>query len=198
LSKYALDPNQKELLYSISENREKFLSFIETEQKTLSCILEDFPLVKLPIEVALNEILRPISVRYYSISSSSLETPNTVSITAVVVRYALAQTRGSDGTSRVVLKEGLATSYLERMHDNEETAAALPPLHCPIYIRSSAFNLPKDITLPVVMVGPGTGVAPFRGFIRERFLLARNGEPVGPTWLFFGCRNASSVTIILI
>lgn len=109
----------------------------------------------------------------------------------------------SKEVSNIVIKEGLATSWLERLHEyNEEEFITqntsekfpgIPRVHIPLYIRTSHFKLPNDISLPVIMVGPGTGVAPFRGFIRERLLMARNGSKVGPTVLFFGCRNKNKV-----
>jgi NADPH-ferrihemoprotein reductase len=154
-----------------------------------------------PIEVVLAEILRPIAVRYYSISSSSVESPKIVSVTAVVVRYPIAQNHLKiAGKKRVIAKDGLATGCLERLHEirtkdpHSATVDGSPPLlYLPLYIRASNFRLPRDHTKPVIMVGPGTGVAPFRAFLRERVHIASQGAAVGPTWLFFGSRNEKSV-----
>lgn len=58
-----------------------------------------------------------------------------------------------------------------------------------MYVRPSTFRLPADPTLPVVLVGAGSGIAPLRAFLQERAMQRRAGAPVGPTILFFGCRN---------
>jgi NADPH-ferrihemoprotein reductase len=160
----------------------------------------------LPLSVALTEILRPTTVRYYSISSSSIESPTQISVTAVLVRYAIPQKSlnlSNTKKPRVVVKEGFATGWLERVHEMREsnplhgTTNTTPLLHVPLYIRSSNFRLPQNQDIPVIMIGPGTGVAPFRGFVRERVILASNGK-VGDTWLFTGSRHENSVLSFLL
>ncbi|KFZ06825.1 hypothetical protein V501_07045 [Pseudogymnoascus sp. VKM F-4519 (FW-2642)] len=59
------------------------------------------------------------------------------------------------------------------------------------HIRTSAFRLPLDICKPIIMVGAGSGIAPFRAFVQERAGLAAEGFTVGPILLFFGCRSTS-------
>ena len=85
-----------------------------------------------------------------------------------VVRY-----RGADGTAR----GGVASTYLADLPDN--TAV-------PVFVqRSPHFRPPAESHTPMIMVGPGTGIAPFRGFLQERRALGHRG----PNWLFFGDRH---------
>jgi NADPH-ferrihemoprotein reductase len=143
------------------------------------------------------ESLQHLQPRYYSISSSSLVDKNTISITAVVESIKPVQ---ADHTLK-----GVATNYIldikKSIIDNEKNLSyhiAGPRgkyigseiTRVPIHVRHSNFKLPSKPTKPIIMIGPGTGVAPFRGFIHERAQQARNGTPVGPAVLFFGCRTS--------
>lgn len=143
------------------------------------------------------ESLHKIQPRYYSISSSSLVQPKKISITAVV------ESMQVPGQPHVV--KGVTTNYLlalkQKQHGDPhpdphglEYAITGPRnkydgIHVPVHIRHSNFKLPSDPAKPIIMVGPGTGVAPFRGFVQERAQMAKNGESVGKTLLFFGCRK---------
>lgn len=117
-----------------------------------------------PQDVA--EFAMPLLPRFYSIASSQKVTPDEVHLTVAYLRY---ETRG---ISRV----GVCTHYL----------CQLSPLHqsvVPIYIHPSHdFKLTDDPKASIIMIGPGTGVAPFRSFIQERMALKDSGK----NWLFFG------------
>ena len=143
------------------------------------------------------EGITKLQPRYYSISSSSLVQPKKISITAVVENQ---QIPGREDPFR-----GVATNYLFALKQkqngdpNPETFGQTyeihgprnkyDGIHVPVHVRHSNFKLPSDPSRPVIMVGPGTGVAPFRGFIQERAKLAKEGAKVGRTLLFFGCRK---------
>lgn len=85
------------------------------------------------------------------------------------------------------INKGVATSWLRAKEPaGENGGRALVPM----YVRKSQFRLPFKATTPVIMVGPGTGVAPFIGFIQERAWLRQQGKEVGETLLYYGCRRS--------
>lgn len=137
--------------------------------------MEDIKSCKPPID-HICELLPRLQPRYYSISSSSKLHPQTVHVTAVLVNY---ETK----TGRI--NKGVATTYLAQKHPNQSDEIQ----RVPIYIRKSQFRLPTKTETPIIMIGPGTGIAPFRGFIQERNLCREDGKTVGQTILYFGCRK---------
>ncbi|WP_172800367.1 MULTISPECIES: bifunctional nitrate reductase/sulfite reductase flavoprotein subunit alpha [unclassified Mycobacterium] len=114
------------------------------------------------------EVLVRLTPRSYSISSSPLVSPHEVQLTVSVVRY-----RSVHGGRR----GGVCSTFLA---DRASSA--------PVFLqRSPHFRPPEDGAVPMIMVGPGTGVAPFRGFLQERRALGHRG----PNWLFFGEQHRS-------
>jgi NADPH-ferrihemoprotein reductase len=206
ISGYTENSQEKEYYNNIIENFKNTSTNMEKYHKTLSQILKECPETKIPIEVVLGDLLPKITPRYYSISSSPNANPNTLSVTAILVRYPLFTTSSPDlKLNKMVYSEGLCTGYLNSIYKNSQKENAMdqminelnydintlhpPKLMIPISIRESTFKLPRDTTLPIIMIGPGTGIAPFRGFIQERLWQAKQGKNVGKTILFYGCRN---------
>lgn len=192
LAKYAKDEDEKQHLWKLATERDQYTDWIESGQKSAREVLDEFPSVDLPPGVLLAEILGRIGIRYYSISSSSKVEPNSVGITAVITRYAIQQKIRNAPAEKVLIKTGLATGWLERVQQDineheanpdalgvlsgEHVQYSVPKFHLPMYIRTSTFKLPKDPKVPIIMVGPGTGVAPFRGFVRDRVYDAEQGR----------------------
>ncbi|MFJ5309869.1 molybdopterin-dependent oxidoreductase [Streptomyces sp. NPDC088350] len=128
-------------------------------------VLAGYPVKASAVEWA--GVLKKLQPRLYSISSSPLVDPHSVSLTVSVVRY-----ENLDGRPR----GGVCSPFLA---DAEAGAGT----EVPVFVqRSPHFRPPSDPATPMVMVGPGTGVAPFVGFLQERRAL---GHPA-PNWLFFG------------
>jgi len=136
-------------------------------------LLERYPSVELSFADYLG-MLHPLRVRYYSISSSPVEDPARCSLTVAVVD---APARSGQGTYR-----GVASTYLARHAEGSMIDG---------YVRQPTlpFRPPADPATPIIMVGPGTGLAPFMGFLEDRAALLETGTSLGQALLFFGCRN---------
>ena len=131
--------------------------------------IEKFPGIR-PDPEAFIEALDPLQPRLYSISSSPKAKPGCVSLTVDTVRYRIAS-RDRLGVCSTMLAERI------------EPGASLK-----VYVQKAhAFGLPADPNVPVIMVGPGTGVAPFRAFLQER----QATKAPGRNWLFFGHQRSS-------
>jgi cytochrome P450/NADPH-cytochrome P450 reductase len=139
-------------------------------------LLDEFPGCDLPFGVYL-DMLPPLRPRFYSISSSSLLSPDVCSITVGVVR---SPARSGTGTF-----QGVASTHLAQLPVSGTVFAFVRAPSIP-------FRPPADPRVPMIMVGAGTGVAPFRGFLQERAVKKQGGAEVAPSLLFFGCRSATS------
>lgn len=117
------------------------------------------------------QILRPLAPRLYSIASSPRATPGEVHLTVRVVEY----------ESHARQRRGVVSAALAQANGVDASVSVYPH-------RNAAFRLPSDPAAPIIMVGPGTGVAPFRAFLAEREAVAATGR----NWLFFGDRTLRS------
>ena len=116
-------------------------------------------------------LLKRLVPRLYSIASSPTRSPNATHLTVAIVRY---ETLGE-------AREGVCTTY---MTDRVDVGSQ----EVPVFIASSHFGLPEDDAVDVIMVGPGTGIAPFRAFLQER----DDRKCSGRNWLFFGDQHAKT------
>jgi sulfite reductase (NADPH) flavoprotein alpha-component len=124
-----------------------------------------------PHPEAFVEALEPLQPRLYSISSSHNATPGKLSLTVDCVRYVINKRR----------RLGLASTFLaERIQPGDEVQVYVQKAH--------GFALPADARTPIIMIGPGTGVAPFRAFLHDR----RATGATGKNWLFFGHQRSHS------
>lgn len=118
-----------------------------------------------PHPEAFVEALEPLQPRLYSISSSHNATPGRLSLTVDAVRYVIGKRK----------RLGLASTFLaERINPGDKLGVYVQKAH--------GFGLPQDPNTPIIMIGPGTGIAPFRAFLHDR--QATNAQ--GRNWLFFG------------
>lgn len=111
-------------------------------------------------------LLAKLQPRLYSIASSLKLHPDQVHLTVDVVRY--------ESNGRV--RKGVCSSFLAERAEN---------VPIPVFPSLSKFRLPEDPDTPIIMVGPGTGIAPFRAFLQERKAIGARGK----SWLFFGSQR---------
>ncbi|KAG7449852.1 fatty acid hydroxylase [Guyanagaster necrorhizus] len=137
-------------------------------------ILEKHSSVSLSLGAFL-QMLPPMRVRQYSISSSPLWNPQRVTLTVSVI-----DSPSRSGGEKPFL--GVASNYLSGLVPGERVRMAVR--NC-----SAAFRLPSDPSVPIVMFCAGSGLAPMRGFMQERAMQKISGRDVGKALLFYGCRN---------
>ncbi len=151
------------------ENKDALKPWLE--ERHYIDILQEFPSAKFtPQELV--DLQRKLMPRLYSIASSPSVSPEDVHLTVAIVRY---ETNGRD-------RVGVASSFLaDRVNVNETPV--------PVFVSNSHFGLPEDhADKDIIMVGPGTGIAPFRAFVQER--AGQPGE--GRNWVFFGDQHEAT------
>jgi sulfite reductase (NADPH) flavoprotein alpha-component len=145
-------PESKEILANWLDDRE----FIDLLVECPSARLQPQELV---------DHMRKLMPRLYSIASSPRLFPHEIHLTVAIVRY---ETNGRD-------RVGVATTFL-----SDRATVGITPT--PVFVSHSHFGPPEDTTKDAIMVGPGTGIAPFRAFVQDRAALGAKGR----NWLFFG------------
>nr|WP_275404298.1 cytochrome P450 [Pseudonocardia acidicola] len=177
LAGYTDDPPTRAALEALTgddeESRARYREQVFEPNRSIIDLLEQFPACAVPFEVYLG-LLPPLRPRYYSISSSPLVSPDVCSITAGVLQ---APARSGAGEFR-----GICSTHLRRSPERSTVF---------VFVREPTipFRPPENPHLPMIMVGAGTGLAPFRGFLQERAALRDRGVPIAESLLFFGCRN---------
>ncbi|MFF5205070.1 bifunctional cytochrome P450/NADPH--P450 reductase [Streptosporangium sp. NPDC000396] len=153
----------------LAELEASYADEILAKRVSVLTLLERFPAITLPLQVFL-EMAGPIRPRYYSISSSPLAGPGRVRITVGLVE-GLAWSGSGE-------YRGMCSAYLAGLEPGDV-------FYGYVRVPTPPFRLPADPEAPVILVGPGTGLAPLRGFLEERALTGATG----PAEVFYGCRH---------
>ncbi|GAA5836678.1 hypothetical protein JCM11251_002695 [Rhodosporidiobolus azoricus] len=224
LAKFAPNDEARALLEKLGSDKEYYHEIVGAKCLRLSDVLilaaKDAPAAgytvwPIPFDRIIGSLSR-LQPRFYSISSSPKMFPNSIHVTAVVLKYepvpGANQVFGVGTNYLLNLKQAAENSQIGQPSKREQGAPVYnldgprgkykkgEVFAAPIHIRRSAFRLPTSPKIPIVMIGPGTGVAPFRAFLQDRVALARKAkEKDGPDalkdWgtidLFYGCRRAN-------
>lgn len=169
LSHFAKNEEEKSKLLFLSspQGQGDMYDYSKKAKRSSLDVLKDFSSARPSLEY-LFDILPRLQARAFSISSAP--TANTLSISMVVVQY-------KSNINRI--KKGVCSNWLASLDPNEET-------YIPIWISKGTTSLPEDLSLPIVMVGPGTGCAIFRSFLGELMHRKSKGHQ---RIFFFGCRH---------
>jgi sulfite reductase (NADPH) flavoprotein alpha-component len=162
-------PSQKDFLTYLVDpaNKEELATFLSG--KDLIDIVKLFQKHPSPLQ-ELAQYLTPLLPRFYSISSSLKTYPNEIHLLVALLSY----------PHNNEIRYGVASHFLCHLAKEKETSI-------PIYIQPAAhFKLPEDSSANLIMIGPGTGVAPYRAFLQERI----HENALGKNWLFFGERSS--------
>jgi cytochrome P450 / NADPH-cytochrome P450 reductase len=177
MSEHTRCPVTKPKLAALADDDEASTERYRTEvlgkRKSVFDLLEEHPACELPFHIYL-EMLSLLAPRYYSISSSPSVDPSRCSVTVGVVEAPASSGRG--------IYKGVCSNFMARRRAGDTIYATLRET-------KAGFYMPAEASVPVVMIGPGTGLAPFRGFLQERAALKAKGASLGPAMLFFGCRH---------
>ena len=204
LAEFAPSEAVRHSLIRLSQNAEEFKATVKVPQLTLAGLVrshsDDHDQWNIPLSF-LVERFKPLQPRPYSISSSAVCTPKVASLTVVVDKHSASN--GTESTYSSDTCKGLATGYLcavNRSSNGESSTSSFPQYALNYsddlqrgyqifsHVQPTSFKLPIKSSAPVIMVGAGTGVAPFRAFVQER-LQRGVRETIGRTLLFMGFRH---------
>ncbi|KAE9368872.1 putative NADPH-cytochrome P450 reductase [Stipitochalara longipes BDJ] len=196
LSTFAPDEASKATLKRLGEDKDVYHEYCLQHHITLSRLLTSLNSIpgawsSIPLSFIL-ESLPTLAPRYYSISSSSIVSPKTISITvATSSELSPPQTFSIPGLTTTYLSS--LTSSLSPQPQAQEIQEFTHDTPAKLYtsIRTSKFRLPTLPKHPIILVASGSGLAPFLGFLTERQRLSSIGREVGKSLLFFGCRSSA-------
>ncbi len=183
LTDYQITQPDKKLLKAIADRVSEASSLLELMDPAAKAKLDEFLWGREVIDFLLHypaarftaeefvATLRKLQPRLYSIASSQRAVPTEVHLTVATVEYE------SHGRAR----KGVCSAFLaQRCHENTQV---------PVFVHTAKhFRLPEDPSVPIIMVGPGTGVAPFRAFLQDRHATGASGR----SWLFFGEQHSAT------
>ncbi|PVH38074.1 hypothetical protein PAHAL_5G170000 [Panicum hallii] len=172
MSFFSTAEHEKEKLqyFASPEGRDDLYQYNQKESRTVLEVLEDFPSVQMPFEW-LVQLTPPLKKRAFSISSSPLAHPNQIHLTVSIVSWLTPFKR---------TRHGLCSTWLAGLNPRKDNTI-------PCWIHQGSLPPPHP-SVALVLIGPGTGCAPFRAFVEER-AAQTVAEPTAPVLFFFGCRN---------
>uniref|UniRef100_A0A8C7U9P6 NADPH-dependent diflavin oxidoreductase 1 n=1 Tax=Oncorhynchus mykiss TaxID=8022 RepID=A0A8C7U9P6_ONCMY len=174
LATFATNELEREKLseFNSAQGQDELHAYCNRPRRTALEVLTDFPHTTAELSVDyLLDLFPEIQPRSFSIASSLLAHPNRIQILLAVVHYK---------TKMHLPRKGLCSSWLASLDPTQGD------VYVPLWVKKGSMKFPKDPYSPVIMVGPGTGVAPFRSALQERIAQGKTANV-----LYFGCRSQS-------
>ncbi len=173
------------LLLSRHDGRDAHAAWVRGPQRSVAELFAAFPSLRLPLD-AFVHIMPRLQPRPYTIASSALAQPAALDIVATVLDAPKPADAGAAGGAGAGSAPAAPPRRLRGLASNTILRGTRALW---VACKPSTFRLPRDARTPLIMVGPGTGIAPFVGFLAERAHLRGLGKAVGPATLFFGCQH---------
>ncbi|KAH9856143.1 riboflavin synthase domain-like protein [Lenzites betulinus] len=169
LKHFAQDELEREKLeeFLSEEGADEMYEYCQRPRRTIREVLEEFRSAKIPREYVF-DLFPPLRPRQFSIASSVKTHPKSIHLCIAIVQYR---------TMLKIPRRGVCTSWLSRLKAGDQLL---------IGVQKGFITLPTEPTIPVICIGPGTGVAPMRAVIQERI-----HDGIHANTLYFGCRSAS-------
>lgn len=166
--------------FASTEGQEEMYEYCVQPKRSILEVLLDFPhsVKNIKFEYLL-DMIPPIKPRSFSIASALSCHPSEIHLIVGVVNY---QTRLRK------IRKGLCSNYLAQLKTVDSFKDKPRESKLRFFIRRSSFKLPRDHRTPIIMIGPGLGIAPFRSFIEERSTRTSDGPGPRNNHLYFGCR----------
>ncbi|BFZ22709.1 hypothetical protein BsWGS_25748 [Bradybaena similaris] len=169
------------------EGSQEYTHLIREVNLSLLDFLYAFPSCSPPVETLLEHLPR-LQPRPYSICSCQER-----SLSSVDIVFNVLEIPADRSKCHLYQRRGVCTGWLDDITSSLQSGNHDVAVEIPIFLRTNQhFRPPDDLSKPLIMIGPGTGVAPFIGFLHQRALrrsLLTDDQVYGATWLFFGCRN---------
>jgi NADPH-ferrihemoprotein reductase len=176
LAQYAVDPIDQKALTRLSskEGKKEYKEKVMASFVGIADLLNLCPSLQIPLEHFIGFCKHQVP-RFYTIASSSSKHPVTVHLTVAVT-----EDKKRDGS----VFKGVCSTHLATLRPGKDTVR--------VFNRPSSFRLPQDSTRPIIMIGPGTGVAPMRALLQERrHQQVVEKKTIGPNVLYFGCKKST-------
>lgn len=190
---FVKNPEHRQSLAALTakDGRQRYTDAIENQGRSLfDVIVNIYPSFQIPLAHFMVLVPR-LQPRYYTISSSSTVYPKRIHLTVSVIEQTKLDGSLFNGVCSTFIQslEPPLTKGGKRTDEGQNGLKREAWPSCRVFVRDSSFRLPGDPSTPILLIGPGTGIAPMRALLQERSAQRQQGLDVGASVLYFGCKK---------